>query len=347
MDRKTFAERQANMTANWYESVKSREGDVSAYIDSRHRAYLQRWKEGGRFIDSGARVLDVGGGNLNVTLLQYLQEKEIDYYYIDVDPAAVDSSRQLAASMGFRQNQFSVGFNDKLDFPDSAFDVVFSSHCVEHSFNLDSTFYELNRVIKQGGNLLMAVPFGWEENPEHPYFLGPDHWIALVEDAGFRIRVAQIGREYPEYGYDFFIAAKKISEPISRRRIAPFDYRKDSFRFISHDNAQIIYKGDASPAAHVSATHLRGESWAISITLPDAIEIAPIFTHHNWSGLIKIRETGHEVVHDLFSWFSMVQPVPFKSAGAGSHSGEFLIEVAGRNPLSCASEGVLHGVMYR
>ena len=57
MDRKEFGERQANMTANWYESVKLREGDVSAYIESRHRAYLQRWKEGGRFIDKGAEKM--------------------------------------------------------------------------------------------------------------------------------------------------------------------------------------------------------------------------------------------------------------------------------------------------
>jgi len=139
--------------------------------------------------------LDVGGGNLNVTLLQYLQEKEIDYYYIDVDPAAVDGSRKLAASLGFRPNQFSQGFNDKLDFADCAFDAVFSSHCVEHSFNLDSTFSELNRVYQARRQFACCGPVWLGGNPEHPYFLGPNHWIALVEDAGFKIRVAQIGRE--------------------------------------------------------------------------------------------------------------------------------------------------------
>jgi len=60
-------------------------------------------------------------------------EKEIDYYYIDVDPAAVDGSRKLAAAWDFAPPVL-TGFNDKLDFADCAFDAVFSSHCVEHSF---------------------------------------------------------------------------------------------------------------------------------------------------------------------------------------------------------------------
>src|ERR1700737_4494416 len=99
VDRETFAERQAKMTSNWYEQVKKREGNVEAYIAKRQKAYLERWKEAGRFIDDGSTVLDVGGGNLYPDLLSYLKDKKVEYHYIDVDSSAVEGSKKLAESL--------------------------------------------------------------------------------------------------------------------------------------------------------------------------------------------------------------------------------------------------------
>lgn len=346
MDRGTFAERQAAMTANWYELVRQRVGDVEAYIAGRQAAYLDRWREAARFIADGSRVLDVGGGNLYPGLLQYLKQRRLEYFYLDVDPAAVDASRQLAASFGFDPARFGHGFNDRFDFAADSFDAVFSSHCVEHSIDLRATLRELNRVIRPGGNLLMAVPLGWETNPEHPYFLAADHWAALVEDAGFDLRVAQVGREYPEVGVDLFIAARKSRPYSAAPRLDPAEWLKDSYRFIPFDDSAIHASGQASADRQEQRLHLRGADWRVEVELPPCTEVLPVLHRHDWSGIVQVEGGGSITQHDLFSWYGYVQPVRH-ALGAASGSQRLTLRPCGRNPCSFGTEAVLYGVMVR
>lgn len=349
MDRENFAQRQAEMSANWYEGVKRREGNVDAYIIKRHHAYLDRWKEAGRFIADGAKVLDIGGGNLYPLLLEYIKSKNIDYHYLDIDAAAVEGSRKLGESFGFNPKNFSVGFNDQLGFESEKFDCVFSSHCIEHSINLEKTFTELNRILRPEGLLLMAVPFGWEVNPEHPYFFGPDQWIALVEDAGFEICVAQIGRVYPEHGCDFFIAAKKIGAKLNAPRINADDYRKENYQFLSYDNSCIAYSGDMQITHEGNAAHLRGNDWSIEIALPTrAKTVLPILLNHSWSAQIQIfTRSSLPTYHDLFSWFPYVQPCRHEIIKSKASKTWVVIKPTGNNAASRSTEGVLYGVMYK
>lgn len=349
MDREIFAKRQADMTENWYEGVKRREGNVEAYIAKRHQAYLDRWREAGRFITDGSKILDVGGGNLFPMLLEYLKSKKIDYYYQDVDSSAVEGSRNLGESFGFNPTNFSLGFNDQFDFKNEMFDCVFSSHCVEHSINLEKTFSELNRILRPDGFLLMAVPFGWEENPEHPYFFSPDQWISLVEDAGFEIRVAQIGREYPEHGYDFFIAAKKVVANFIFPRINVDDYRKESYKFFSHDNPHIVYSGDKQISLEGNSAHLKGNDWSIEINLPiNAEVILPVFLNHCWSSKVQIFSSSQSsTFHDLFSWFPYVQPCRHAKLDPKASNSCVVIKPIGKSSSSWSTEGVLFGVMYK
>lgn len=232
MSRQTFAATQTHMTNNWFSQVQRNNADPDSYIKKRHSAYLDRWKEALRFVPTGSRILDIGGGNPFSGLFDLLKSHGLDYWYLDVDEQAVAGGVRLAQGHNFDPSHFSVGFNDQLTYETSFFDAVFSSHCIEHSFDLNTTLAEINRVLKPGGKLLMAVPLGWEENPAHPYFFAPDQWIALVEDSGFEIRVAQVGREYPENGYDLFLAAAKLSKPIYSTRFDPAAYCKIGLDFV-------------------------------------------------------------------------------------------------------------------
>jgi SAM-dependent methyltransferase len=55
-----------------------------------------------------------------------------------------------------------------IPFEDNSFDSVFSSETFEHLFNIDEILAELNRVLKPGGNMLVTIPFAWNEH-EEPY----------------------------------------------------------------------------------------------------------------------------------------------------------------------------------
>jgi len=61
--------------------------------------------------------------------------------------------------------QIDVFYDGKhLPFADSYFDSVLCSEVFEHVFNLDEILQEINRVLKEGGNILITCPFVWNEH---------------------------------------------------------------------------------------------------------------------------------------------------------------------------------------
>lgn len=277
-------------------------------------------------------------------MLNYFKSRGLTYSYLDVDPAAVNGSRLLAEQVGLTNASFALGFNNNLDFPDASFDAIFSSHCIEHSMDLSATFRELNRVLKAGGNLLMAVPFGWEPNPEHPYFFGPDEWVSLVEDGGFRIRVAQIGNEYSEIGEDYFIAATKIAEPQTPSRIDPRHFLKDDYKFFEHTASAVIYSGEFDQRwdAAISASPVS----SLEIAPPaGAVEILPIMHRHSWSGIVRLSQGLNTNDCDLYSWFAYDMPVRF--ALDGERNEPMHLELVGKSAASLWSQFVFKGFFWR
>lgn len=341
--RDTFAERQAAMSARWYENVQQR-GNVEGYLAQRKAAYLQRWKEATRYLPDGAKILDIGGGNLFSELLEYLKLRGFDYWYIDVDPAAVFSSRLLAVEAGMNGHQFAQGFNDKLRYDDASFDAIFSSHCIEHSFDLAQTFREVHRVLAKGGLLLMAVPLGWEENPEHPYFFATDDWLTLVQDAGFDVFTIQISSEYPEHGVDLLLGARRRDSEAAIMRINPNDYMKASYKFLSLKDAAISYNGNCKTVDGMMI--FTGMDWCVTVKLPPGIEeVLPIVARHDWSAIVEFSSDVSSIYADLYSWFPFVQPVRLK---VSSRPHEVIsLRPVGRNSASRGSEAVLVGFMHR
>ena len=55
-----------------------------------------------------------------------------------------------------------------LPFPDNHFDSAVCFEVFEHVFNIDELLTEIRRVLKPGGQLLMSIPFAWDEH-EIPY----------------------------------------------------------------------------------------------------------------------------------------------------------------------------------
>lgn len=76
-----------------------------------------------------------------------------------------------------------------IPFADESFDSVFCSEVFEHVFNLDEVIEEIKRVLKKNGNILITVPFCWNEH-EVPYDFGRYTSFGikhLLEKHGFEI----------------------------------------------------------------------------------------------------------------------------------------------------------------
>lgn len=90
-----------------------------------------------------------------------------------------------------RQRGIADDFYDGTRFPyqNNTFDSVLCNQVLEHVFNPDEFLTEINRVLKSGGQLLLTVPFIWDEH-ERPYdFARYSNFglKALLEKNGFKI----------------------------------------------------------------------------------------------------------------------------------------------------------------
>ncbi|SEL46319.1 class I SAM-dependent methyltransferase [Parapedobacter koreensis] len=120
-----------------------------------------------------------------------------------------------------RHEEIDVYYDGKtLPFTDAYFDSIFSSEVFEHIFNLPEMLGELHRVLKPGGQMLVTLPFVWDEH-EIPYdyarytSFGIRH---LLEQSGFIVLesrkttnyVATICQMWIAYVYQHIFPKRKI-----------------------------------------------------------------------------------------------------------------------------------------
>ena len=118
------------------------------------------------------RILDVGCGS-----------KPYRRYFNAVEYVGLE--------MAGRQNPEADSYYDGKVFPfqTGTFDSVLTSQVLEHVFNPYEFLAEINRVLKDGGSLLLTVPFVWDEH-EQPFdyarysSFGLRH---LLEEHGFEV----------------------------------------------------------------------------------------------------------------------------------------------------------------
>ena len=60
-----------------------------------------------------------------------------------------------------------------LPYPDKFYDIVFSSHALEHTLAPIIVLAEIKRVLKDDGDIIIALPI-------YPYFIDPDHNYLLT-----------------------------------------------------------------------------------------------------------------------------------------------------------------------
>jgi SAM-dependent methyltransferase len=101
------------------------------------------------------RILDVGCGRKPYkNLFRYTE-------YIGIDIENPGHSHE--------NEDIDIFYDGKtFPIPDANFDNVICNQVLEHVFTPDEFLKEINRVMKEGGNLLLTVPFVWDEH-EQPY----------------------------------------------------------------------------------------------------------------------------------------------------------------------------------
>jgi ubiquinone/menaquinone biosynthesis C-methylase UbiE len=138
---------------------------------------------------TGLRVLDVGtGAGVIAASLAEIVGPGGEVHSVDVVDVRVET-------VGYT---FHVAEGVKLPFPDDAFDVVISNHCVEHTGGRsDQEFHvrELGRVLRADGTGYLAVPNRW--GPLEPHFKLPAlSWLPTIGMQSRYVRATRRGERY-------------------------------------------------------------------------------------------------------------------------------------------------------
>lgn len=310
-------------------------------VADRTKRYVTRWKEALVYAPEKASVLDIGSGWIAPELYQLLIEKcGLDYHALDVDAECIRNLTERAAIAGLPASNFACGEIAALPFQ-KKFDMVFSSHCLEHAVDIVQTLKEIRRVLKDGAHLFMSVPLGFDMSDEHLLFHGPSEWIGMLTAAGFEVITSTIGNIYVGTS-DLTILARHndssecndgLASQIANR------FSKANQTFIDCRSSEFVYlTGEIGTREH---TILDGVGAKCVVTLKN-VPRSLVVVRHPWSGYIRLFDGANEIALDCYHHLQWLQGIDL----AGFRE-SFTVEVVGRNPLSrgaqCAIGGVLVG----
>ncbi len=105
---------------------------------------------------SGTRVLEYGCGRGSSAF--FLSDRGAIVSAIDISKAGLDLAREEARNRGLSID-FRLMNAEKLEFPDSTFDLVCGT-AILHHLDLDRSFGEISRVLKPGGATVFIEPLG-------------------------------------------------------------------------------------------------------------------------------------------------------------------------------------------
>lgn len=118
-----------------------------------------------KYVKSGDKILDVGCGTGR--LLSYFDDVKKYGIDISIDMAKMSKEKGIEACMGNVEN---------LPYLDEFFDMVICTDVLEHVFDLYKTMFEIDRVVKKGGHIVLRVPVG----DELKYYLDPSYPFEYV-----------------------------------------------------------------------------------------------------------------------------------------------------------------------
>jgi ubiquinone/menaquinone biosynthesis C-methylase UbiE len=108
-----------------------------------------------QYIPKNAQFLDVGCG-AGYSLMKAKNQLNCDIKGIDPEPGAHGVGRYTSEE--WKSLPIIQGSAENLPYEDNSFDVVYSSHVLEHVNSEQQALDEMKRVLKPGGVLIIGMP---------------------------------------------------------------------------------------------------------------------------------------------------------------------------------------------
>jgi SAM-dependent methyltransferase len=146
-----------------------------------------------RYGQGGTRLLEIGSG---LGHLVGQLERDFQTFAVDVNHWALVQSRLVAP-----HTSLGLASAEELPFQTGAYGVILIKHVVEHLPHPERAIAELSRLLQPGGCLIFSTPnldsllkprkgdawIGYQD-PTHISLKPPSEWLALIRQAGLRVR---------------------------------------------------------------------------------------------------------------------------------------------------------------
>jgi SAM-dependent methyltransferase len=151
-------------------------------------------------LEPGTRVLDVGGG-LGGPARTLAAQFGCRVTTIDLTPSYVEAARMLTGRLGLEGKvTHDLGDALALPYPDGVFDLVWTQNTGMNIQDKTRLYAGFHRVLRRGGRLATQEPMAgrvepviypvmWAREPGSSFLRTPSEMRAIMEGAGFRIRV--------------------------------------------------------------------------------------------------------------------------------------------------------------
>lgn len=116
-------------------------------------------------------VLDIGSGFSDILYNEYIKPNGYIYYCTDMSHEVINHMSDILDKDRAKQGEL-----ENLPWSSNSFDIVYASHILEHSTNINNAFNEIKRVLKFDGILLFAVPCGHDDEPAHVHNRELEGW---------------------------------------------------------------------------------------------------------------------------------------------------------------------------
>lgn len=168
----------------------------------RRYAHLQQYQSVLKQVSPGMRVLDAGCGDGVLSLM--LAKKGVVVIGTDISEPNIEAARKFAVEEDINVD-FRVADIENLPFDDNEFDMVVSSHVLEHIPNFDKGLNEIMRVTKK--RAVIAIPTIMngcslvQVGGGQYYLKGLKSFLALPFGFLLMISAKLLGREGVDEGY--------------------------------------------------------------------------------------------------------------------------------------------------
>jgi ubiquinone/menaquinone biosynthesis C-methylase UbiE len=160
-------------------------------------------------LERGSNVLDVGCGPGSITLDVAKRIAPGSITGIDINPAEVKASRDLAKTRKVNNARFDVMDAHRINYPENTFDLIYSYTVAQHLWDPVLVIRGLKRVAKPGAVIITAGIRDFGFSPIFPTYPAMQKvWNALIIGMRDRLNAFRSG-DIDSRGYWDFEAARK------------------------------------------------------------------------------------------------------------------------------------------